>query len=107
LRVIARSTLTRFIASLAGRKGETAVKAALDAWFHEVQHAFWASSADLKRSYATASILSSDRVVFSVKGNDFRLVAAVDYRRKIVYIKWVGSHSDYNLIDAKTVQHES
>jgi len=83
------------------------VKAALEAWFHEVRQASWESSADLKRSYATASILSADRVVFNVKGNDFRLVAAVDYRRKIIFIKWVGSHADYDLIDARTVKYES
>ncbi len=83
------------------------MKAALEAWFHEVRQASWESSADLKRSYATASILSADRVVFNVKGNDFRLVAAVDYRRKIIFIKWVGSHADYDLIDARTVKYES
>jgi mRNA interferase HigB len=107
LRVIARGTLARFVASLAGRRGQAAVKAALDAWFHEVRHASWENSADLKRLYATASILSSDRVVFNIKGNDFRLVAMVDYRRRTVYIKWVGSHADYDLIDARTVKYES
>jgi mRNA interferase HigB len=98
--------LAHFVASLVGRKGQAAVKAALDAWFHEVQHASWENSADLKRSYATASVLSSDRVVFNIKGNDFRLIASVDYRRKVVYIKWVGNHADYNSIDAKTVRYE-
>jgi mRNA interferase HigB len=106
LRVIARSTLARFVASLAGRRGHGAVKAALEAWFHEVRQASWKDSADLKRLYASASILSSDRVVFNIKGNDFRLVAAVDYRRKIVYVKWIGSHADYDSIDAKTVHYE-
>jgi len=82
------------------------VKAALDAWFHEVSRASWRTSADLKRSYATASILSSDRVVFNIKGNAFRLVAAVDYQRQIVYIKWLGNHADYDTIDARTVEYE-
>jgi mRNA interferase HigB len=95
-----------FAASLAGRSGQAALKAALDAWFHEVRHASWKHSADLKRSYATASIPSPDRVVIDIKGNDFRLIAAVDYRRRTVYVKWVGSHADYDLIDARTVQHE-
>ena len=107
MRVIARSTLARFVASHGGRKGQTAVKAALDAWFHEVRRASWRSSADLKRSYATASILNSDRVVFNIKGNAFRLVAAVDYRRQIVFIKWLGNHADYDRIDARTVEYES
>jgi mRNA interferase HigB len=103
---MARSTLARFVASLSGRKPQPSVKAALDAWFHEVRRASWRSSADVKRSYATASIVGSDRVVFNIKGNDFRLITAVDYRRQVVYIKWIGSHSDYDSIDAKRVQYE-
>src|SRR5690349_7534631 len=106
LRVIARSTLLRFVASLAGRKSQAAVKAALDSWFFEVKNASWRNSAELKRSYSTASIISSDRVVFNIKGNDFRLVVAVDYRRQTVYIKWIGSQGAYDLIDAETVQYE-
>jgi len=84
-----------------------AVKAALDAWFHEVSRASWKNSADLKRSYATASVLSSDRVVFNIKGNSFRLIAAVDYPRRIIYIKWLGAHADYDRIDARNVEYES
>lgn len=105
MRVIARSTLTRFVESLRGRKGQRAVKAAVDAWFHEVQRARWRNSAEVKQSYATASIVSADRVVFNIKGNDYRLVAAIDYRRQILFIKWVGTHSDYDRIDARTVQY--
>jgi mRNA interferase HigB len=105
VRVIARSTLTRFVESLRGQKGQRAVKAAVDAWFHEVQHARWRNSAEVKQSYATASIVSADRVVFNIKGNDYRLVAAIDYRRQILFIKWVGTHSDYDRIDARTVQY--
>ena len=81
------------------------MKAALDAWFHEVQRARWANSAEVKKSYATASILSADRVVFNIKGNDYRLVAAIDYRRQILFIKWIGTHADYDRIDARTVQY--
>lgn len=105
VRVIARRTLRRFIESLRGRKGQRAAKAALDAWFHEVQRARWRNSAEVKESYATASIVSADRVVFNIKGNDYRLVTAIDYRRQIVFIKWIGPHGDYDKIDARTVQH--
>jgi mRNA interferase HigB len=86
LPVIARGTLIRFVESLAGSKQQRAVKSALEAWFHEVRGAGWKTSADLKRSFGAASIVSSDRVVFNIKGNDFRLVTAVDYRRQVVYI---------------------
>lgn len=90
-----------------GRKEHAAVKAGLDAWFHEVRRACWRNPADLKRSYGTASMLASGRVVFNIKGNEFRLVAAVDYGRQILYIKWLGRHRDYDGIDARTVEHES
>jgi len=105
VRVIARKTLTRFVESLRGRKGQPAVKAALDAWFQEVRRAAWRNSADLKRSFGAASIVSADRVVFNIKGNDYRLVAAIDYGRQILFIKWVGAHADYDGIDARTVQY--
>jgi mRNA interferase HigB len=102
VRVIARRTLTRFVESL---KGQRAVKAALDAWFHEVQRARWRNSAEVKHSYATASVVSADRVVFIIKGNDYRLVTAIDYVRQIVFIKWIGTHADYDRIDARRVQY--
>jgi mRNA interferase HigB len=91
--------------SLAGQKDQRAVKAALDAWFQEVERAEWCHPADVKTSYATASILSNERIVFNIKGNDYRLVTAVDYRRHTVFIKWIGSHAAYDQIDARTVQY--
>jgi mRNA interferase HigB len=105
VRVIARSSLTRFVESLSEQKGQRPVKAALDAWFHETVRARWRSSADVKRSYGTASIVSGDRVVFNIKGNDYRLVTAIDYHRQIVFVKWIGSHRDYDRIDARTVRY--
>ena len=105
MRVIARSTLSRFIGTLAGRKDRAAVKAALDAWYYEVKSAAWSSPAEVKRAYANASIIGSERVVFNIKGNSYRLVAAVDYKRQAVFIKWLGSHADYDRIDVRTVQY--
>ena len=105
MRIIARRTLLKFIASRAGHKDQPALKAALDAWFAEVSKAKWASSADVKRLYATASVISADRMVFNIKGNDYRLVVAVDFEKAIVWIKWVGTHADYDRIDVKEVEH--
>jgi mRNA interferase HigB len=65
----------------------------------------WSSAADMKRSYATASIVSSQRIVFDIKGNDCRLVVAVDFEKSIVRIKWIGTHRDYDRIDVKEVRH--
>ncbi len=67
--------------------------------------AAWASAADVKRLYATASIVSANRLVFNIKGNDYRLVVAVDFEKAIVWIKWVGTHKDYDRIDVKEVDH--
>lgn len=105
MRIIARRSLREFVASLAGHKDQQAVKAALDAWFDEVRRARWSSTADVRRRYATASIVSAERVVFNVKGNAYRLVVAVDFEKGIVWVKWIGSHRDYDRIDVTEVEH--
>lgn len=105
MRVIARSTLHAFMDPLAGHKERQAVKGALDAWFHDARQATWKSMADVKRRYANASIVTSDRAVFNIKGNSYRLVAAIDFEKEIIWIKWVGSHKDYDRIDVVKVRH--
>jgi mRNA interferase HigB len=91
---------------VAGHKDHPAVKAALDAWFDEVKKAHWRSTAEVKRSYETASIVSAERLVFNVKGNAYRLMAAVDFEKSIVWIKWLGTHRDYDQIDVTKVKYE-
>jgi len=106
MRIIARRTLSKFILSLAGHKDQKAVKTGLDAWFDEVKKARWTSMADdVKRLYATASIVTAERIVFNVKGNAYRLVVAADFEKSIVWIKWIGSHKDYDRIDVREVKH--
>lgn len=106
MRVIARRTLRQFVNSPQGSKDQKAVKSALDAWFHEVVRANWKSPADVRRAYATASIVGPDRVVFNIEGNDYRLVVAVNHEHRIVFIKWIGTHANYNGIDVRTVSYE-
>lgn len=106
MRIIARSTLKRFLASQSGRSGRVALKAALDAWFDEVRRAEWTNMAAVKQPYRSASVVSADRVVFNIKGNDYRLVTAMDFEKRIVWIKWIGTHSEYDRIDVKTVAYE-
>jgi mRNA interferase HigB len=106
MRIIARRTLRQFVESRAGHKDQPALKAALDAWSAEVHRPHWTNTAAIKRSYATASIVSADRIVFNVKGNDYRLVVAVDFEKGIVWIKWIGTHRDHDRIDVKKVKHE-
>ncbi len=105
MRIIARKTLRDFVESLRGSKDQKAVKSALDSWFHEVQGSEWHTPADVTASYANASIVGSDRVVFNIKGNAYRLVVAVDYQRQIVFIKWLGTHAQYDKIDVRKVKY--
>lgn len=105
MRIIARRTLRAFVDSLAGQKSQPAVKAALDAWFAEVSKAAWRSTADVKRLYATASVVSAERIVFNIKGNDYRLVVSVDFEKAIVWIKWIGTHKAYDRIDVTEIEH--
>jgi mRNA interferase HigB len=106
MRIIARRTLRDFVGSLNGQQDQPAVKAALDAWFDEVKKARWKNTAAVKRSYATASIVTADRIVFNVKGNAYRLVVAVDFERGIVWIKRIGTHRAYDRIDVTEVEHD-
>jgi mRNA interferase HigB len=106
VRVIARSALRRFVESLSGRRDKPAVKAALDAWFHEARRARWRSTAEVKSRYATASVVTGERIVWNIKGNSYRLVAAIDFKKGILWIKWIGTHADYDLVDVEEVKHE-
>jgi mRNA interferase HigB len=83
------------------------MKAALDAWFAEASKAGWKSMADVKRRYVTASIINAERIVFNIKGNDYRLVVAVDFQKATIWIKWIGTHKAYDKIDVTRVRHDS
>ncbi|MHB8499478.1 MAG: type II toxin-antitoxin system HigB family toxin [Candidatus Acidiferrales bacterium] len=105
MRVIARKTLKQFVEKLRGSQDQKAVKTALDAWFHEVHRADWKSPADVVRAHRNASIVGPDRVVFNIKGNNYRLVVAIHYRLRIVFIKWIGTHAQYDKIDVRKVHY--
>ncbi|MCK4991634.1 MAG: type II toxin-antitoxin system HigB family toxin [Bacteroidales bacterium] len=78
----------------------------LRAWVFEVKYSDWSSAAELKASYRNASILSSKRVVFNIKGNDFRLIVDVEYKMKLVFVVWFGTHEEYDKIDALKVSYD-
>jgi mRNA interferase HigB len=67
----------------------------LEAWLYEAMQADWASPADVKAQYRNASIVNSKRVVFNIKGNEFRLVVDIEYRLRLVFVIWFGTHRDY------------
>jgi mRNA interferase HigB len=74
------------------------------AWCDDVKKAHWRQPSDIKAQYAHASILKNRRVVFNLKGNDYRLIVAVAYNVGFVYVKFIGTHAQYDLIDANTVE---
>jgi mRNA interferase HigB len=78
----------------------------LKTWVNDVKKARWTSPMDIKAHIASASILKGCRVVFNIKGNDYRLVASVAYTKQIIYIKFIGTHQQYDNVDANTVEME-
>lgn len=79
----------------------------LKSWIYEVRYSTWDNANELKAKYGKASILSSKRVVFNIKGNDYRLIVDIEYKIKIVFIVWFGTHEEYDKIDAKTIRYEN
>ncbi len=79
-------------------------KQALLAWCAEVKKANWRQPADIKAQYANASILKNRRVVFNIKGNDYRLIVSIAYNTGFVFVKFIESHAQYDAIDANTVE---
>lgn len=101
MRVVSRPALTSF--GILHPQAEQP----LSAWYDEARQATWSRPQDIKDHYATSSFIGGNRVVFNIKGNDYRLVAAVAYRFQAAYIKFVGTHAEYDRIDALTVEHQT
>lgn len=97
MRVIAKSTLQAFWRRQPDAEGP------LLAWFREVEKEDWDSPARLKEKYRSASILRDNRVVFNIKGNDFRLVVKINYPYRVIYVRFVGTHTEYDKIDVEEV----
>ena len=76
----------------------------LKAWYKETTSATWTQPADIKRQYRSVSVLKNNRVVFNIKGNDYRLIVAIAYKFQIVYVKFIGTHKAYDAVDAETVK---
>jgi mRNA interferase HigB len=106
MRIISRRTLLEFVESRRNHHDHKVVAKAVQVWFAEAKRANWKSSAEVKALYKSASIVTADRVVFNLKGNDYRLVVAIDYVHSIVWIKWMGTHKDYDKIDVKKVEYD-
>ena len=75
----------------------------LQIWYADVSRTIWQSPADIKAIYRNASFLANNRVVFNIKGNHYRLVVVVEYRYGVVYVRFVGTHAEYDRIDANKI----
>ncbi len=97
MRIIAKKTLKDYW------QREPAAQAPLEAWHAEAKNAAWASPNDIKDRYATASILRDGRVVFNIGGNKYRLVVWINYDFFTIYVRFVGTHKEYDAIDAQMI----
>ena len=100
MRIIAKPTLTAY----ALKRPELAQP--LQAWYEEAKRAQWKAPQDIKARFPNASFVAPNRVVFNIKGNSHRLVVAVHYGFKAIYIKFIGNHAEYDKIDVATVEPE-
>jgi len=101
--VIGVEVVEQYFAARAGQKGIKAAKAQFDTWLAIARGAEWPMPNEVKRSHPKASVLKGGRVVFNIKGNDYRLVAALNYRAAVVAIRSFGTHAEYDEIDAETI----
>jgi mRNA interferase HigB len=75
----------------------------LQTWYDDVRHAEWHTPADIRNVYRNAALMANDRVVFNIKGSNYRLIIAIHYAHGILYIRFAGTHRDYEKIDAATI----
>jgi len=97
MRIIAKSPLREFWDKF------PAAIIPLQVWYKDTMQAVWQTPNDVKAQYGNASIVGNNRVVFTIKGNDFRLVVAINYSAGIVYIRFIGTHKQYDTINAATI----
>lgn len=79
-------------------------KKPLEMWYNDVASKNWRKPNDVIADFATADILTNDRVVFNIKGNKYRLIASLNYQKGWLFIKFIGTHAEYNKIDAATIE---
>src|SRR5436305_1374512 len=99
MRIISRKALRDFWEQSNYRDSEQPLRA----WFRQTCHADWSAPADVKADFRNASFIGNNRVVFNIAGNKYRLVARVNYPYRVVYIRFVGTHKQYDAIDVRTI----
>ena len=99
MRIIAFRTLREFWEKPEYADSETSLRS----WYHDAKSSNWENSNELKQQYKSASIVGEGRVVFNIKGNTYRLVVLIDYDFQVLFIRFIGTHKQYDKIDAKTI----
>jgi mRNA interferase HigB len=97
MRIIALKTLREFWESYPNARQQ------LQAWYEDAKHAVWQSPTDIKSMYRNARIVANNRVAFNIKGNDYRLIVAINYQLGIAYIRFIGTHAEYDRVNAAEV----
>ena len=97
MRVIAKKTIKNFWINYSDCEQQ------LKTWYQEATDSIWKSPADIKRLYPSASILADNRVVFNIKGNTYRIVVRINYDYSIIWIRFIGTHAQYDKIDATQI----
>jgi len=100
VRIIALSTIKAFISR---NPAHADAREPLMAWYRQVRGADWATPADVKRAIGSASILNDGHAVFNIAGNKYRIVVWINYHYRVVYVRFIGTHRQYDTIDAQTV----
>jgi len=96
-RIFAKSTLRQFW------EKHSDSEQYLKTWYDTVQNSIWKNPNEVKQTYVSASILKSNRIVFNIKGNSYRLVAKFNFEKQWVFIRFIGTHAEYDRIDANTI----
>lgn len=97
INIITRPTLLKYMAEY------PYAKIALEEWYHEFRRVDFNNFNELKSAYGSASLVGANRIIFNIKGNDFRLIIKINFKAKAAYVLWFGTHKEYDKIDVKTI----
>jgi len=103
MRIVKESTLKELCKLSKYKQAKESIKS----WIYEVRYSDWNNTQELKAKYSNASIITSKRIVFNIKGNDYLLIVDIEFKLKIVFVVWFGTHVEYDKINVKTVSYEN
>ena len=102
MRIIAKTRLKAYWES----SGNEHVQSYLNEWYHFCSKQIWRTPQDVKDTLKNASIIANNRVIFNIKGNDYRIICAMDYPRLAMFIKFVGTHKEYDRVNASEIEND-